>query len=191
MSTSQLDLTDAEKRFVRHLAWWLEHDRTADSIPANFIHRREVHETLTKLGLPRAATIARFVSLGLLEEDFQDVTTDAMGHRIPLSATVYKILGGVVDVARKILSENPNAKPEASYWPQTLATRLKTSPGTLNTWAKKADVHTPSQGEKDFKYSLSDVEAICRLVSSPSGCRVRKTREAARCLLEEITAAKP
>lgn len=119
MSTSQIDLTDAEKRFLLHLAWWLEHDRTADSIPANFIHRREVHETLAKLGLPRAATIARFVSLGLLAEDFQDVTTDALGHRIPLSATVYKILGGVVDVARKILSENPNAKPETRQLPST------------------------------------------------------------------------
>lgn len=83
-------------------------------------------------------------------------------------------------------SGKPQPVDDDGYWPATLVAKLHTSPGTLSTWAKKAGVATPDHGEKDFKYPLGDVEAICRIMGSASGCRKRVTQEAACTLLNEI-----
>jgi hypothetical protein len=88
-------LSDAERRLAAWLRWCLTNDRTADSVPASFISRWQVDEQITELGLPQAATVAKFVHLGLIADDFPDVCVSG-GKRIPLACSDYKILGAVL-----------------------------------------------------------------------------------------------
>lgn len=118
-------LSDAERRLAAWLRFCLTIDRTADSVPANFIPRWEVDDRIAELELPRAATIAKFVHLGLIADDFPDVWTDN-GKREPLACSSYKILGAVLCVPSTEADSNADdLKPQAGNRMDAAALAMK------------------------------------------------------------------
>lgn len=60
------------------------------------------------------------------------------------------------------------------FSPGELTEKLECSSDTLNSYAKRAGVRTPTRGKREFQYPAADVRLICKTIQSSNATNLLK-----------------